>query len=71
VALGLALFLGAFAAVREMRVDCPSRYLMLNGGGYLMLNGGGRILLNGSSQCDLVMGDVRVPLPAWVQAIIK
>ena len=70
ISFALALFLGllSFVAVREMRVDC---YLMLNGGGYLLLNGGGRILLNGSPQCDLVMGDVRVPLPAWAHAIIK
>lgn len=73
IILALALFLGllSFVAVREMRVDCRSQYLMLNGGGYLLLNGGGRILLNGSPQCDLVMGDVRVPLPAWAHAIIK
>jgi hypothetical protein len=73
IALALALFLGlmSFVAVLEMHVDCRSQSLTLNGGGNLLLNGGGRILLNASSQCDLVMGDVRIPLPAWAQAIIN
>ena len=45
---------------------------MLNGGGYLLLNGGGRLRLNEDrQQCQLDLGEIRVPLPAWAQAIIK
>jgi hypothetical protein len=74
IALTLALLFGllSLAAVRETRVECRNQYLMLQGGGYLLLTGGsGRILLaGGRQQCQLVMGDVRVPLPAWAQAVI-
>ncbi len=62
-------FLGlmSLAAVREMKVECQA-VLLTGGGGFL--TGGGALLTDGE-QCQLVMGDVRVPLPAWAQAIIK
>ena len=55
-------FLGlmSLAAVREMKVECQT----------VLLTGGGA-LLTGGERCQLVMGDARVPLPAWAQAIIK
>ena len=63
-------FLGlmSLAAVREMKVECQA--VLLTGGGGI-LTGRGGALLTGGEQCQLVMGDVRVPLPAWAQAIIK
>ncbi len=69
-AIILGLFLGlSFAAVREMRVDCRNQALGLYSGGALGLNAGGAFGLN-SRQCQLDLGDVRVPLPAWVQGIV-
>jgi hypothetical protein len=55
-------FLGlmSLAAVREMKVECQA----------VLLTGGGA-LLTGGEQCQLAMSDVRIPLPAWAQAIIK
>jgi hypothetical protein len=62
-------FLGlmSLAAVREMKVECQA--VLLTGGGAFLTGGGA--LLTGGEQCQFVMGDVRIPLPAWAQAIIK
>jgi hypothetical protein len=64
-------FLGlmSLAAVREMKVECQAVGLTGRGGAPLVGRGGA--LLTAGEQCQLVMGDVRVPLPAWAQAIIK
>jgi hypothetical protein len=69
-AIILGLFFGlSFAAVREMRVDCRDQVLGLNRGGALGLNADGAVPLN-SQQCELDLGDVRVPLPAWALGIV-
>jgi hypothetical protein len=76
IALMLVLFFGllSLAAVREVREDCRSepQYLMRNSGGYVGRNSGGRIRLEQDrQQCQLVAGDVRVPLLAWAKEIFK
>lgn len=70
VAIMLALVLGRFSpvAVREMRTECRNepQSLGLNSGRHLALNSRGPHLVNEQrQQCQLEMGDVRVPLPAW------
>jgi hypothetical protein len=66
----LAIFLGlTLAAVREMREDCRSQNLLTDSGDRLLTDFGGRLLLD--QQCEVVAGDLRVPLPAWTQVIRK
>ena len=67
-----ALLLGllSLVAVREMRVDCQNQAQGLNSGGALGGNTVGALGLN-AQQCYLDMGDFRVPLPAWAQAITR
>jgi len=64
-------FLGlmSLAAVPEMKVECQAVGLTGRDGAPLIGRDGA--LLTDGEQCQLVMGDVRVPLPAWAQAIIK
>jgi outer membrane lipoprotein SlyB len=68
----LALFFGLLSLVagREIKVECRNQAVGRNGGGAVGLNVGGAVGRNGR-QCEIVMGDVRVWLPAWAQAIIK
>jgi hypothetical protein len=72
----LALFFGVLllTAVREMRIECRSQdqHLILESGGYLLLNDGGRLRLHEKRrQCEIDIGNIRVPLPAWVRALIE
>ena len=68
----ILMFLGllSLAAVQKMRVECRNQYVMLEDGNYLLLNNGGRLLRAEPQQFQLVIGNIRVPLPAWAQSII-
>jgi hypothetical protein len=70
--LGITLFFGVLSttAVREMCVDCRAQGRPTEGGGCVPAEGGG-VLLAAGRQCEIEMGGVRVPLPAWAQAMIK
>ena len=65
LALLLVLFLGllSFAAVGQMTVKCGPEYLTGNG---KILTGNGQPLTTGRQQCQVVAGEFRVPLPAWL-----
>jgi hypothetical protein len=69
VTLMLALFLGllSLAAVREPKVQCQPEYLLADDGiTRLTADDGVRRLTTGRQQCQLELGDLRVPLPSWV-----
>jgi hypothetical protein len=68
-ALVLLLLPGLLSGVREMR-DCRAQCVPAAGGGCVPAGGGG-VLVAAGQQCAIEIGDVRVPLPAWAQAIIK
>jgi hypothetical protein len=70
------VFLGliSFAAVRASAVDCryENQRLLLHSGGCLALHQGGCLLLHEQRQrCELLIGDLRISLPPWLQAIIR
>jgi hypothetical protein len=77
IGLLLAMFLGllSLAAVQAMRVKCRSQpdCFGTGDGSCLAVGEGNAVLGTGTDtkQCQLVMGDVRVPLPEWALAIIK
>jgi hypothetical protein len=64
----LLLFLGllSFAAVSEMTVKCEPVYLTLDG---KILTLHGERLTTGEQQCQAVLGNARVPVPAPLAAI--
>ena len=66
VAFLFALCLGSLAAVQEMSVDCSNLPVYLTtDNGLLLTSEDGRLLLadRGVRQCELKMGNVRLPLP--------
>jgi hypothetical protein len=75
IGLLLAMFLGllSLAAVQAMRVECRSQPDCFGDGSCLAVGEGNAVLGTGTNtkQCQLVMGDVRVPLPEWALSIIK
>ena len=72
VVLALALFLGllSLAAVRVTRIDCRDVYLTGDDGRFLTSDAGTPLTAD-QQQCQLDLGEIRVPLPAWAQAIIN
>jgi hypothetical protein len=72
ITLVVVAFFGllSLAAVLTMRVECRNDYLLAESGGYLLYESGERIALH-SKQCRVVVGRLRLPLPAWTQAIVK
>jgi hypothetical protein len=63
----LLLGLMSLAAVQHMKVECRS-VLLTAGQNLLTL---GRNLAAESQGCELIAGDIRVPLPAWAEGIRK
>jgi hypothetical protein len=74
VTLMLALLLGllSLAAVREMKVECGPEYLTANDGATLLTaDDGVPLLTTGRQRCQLELGNLRVPSPRWVHAILR
>jgi len=72
VVLLLAFFgLISLAAVQSMTVECQDEYLTADDGITLLTaDDGVTLLTTGRQQCQLVVGEGRVPLPGWAQPII-
>jgi hypothetical protein len=74
-ALIMLAILGALslAAVREMRIECRAEQDCLGADSNTCLSvGPGVVLATGTEtrRCEIVLGNIRIPLAAWVEAII-
>jgi hypothetical protein len=66
----LALFLGlSLAAAATARIECGP-VLLATGNGAVLATGSGSLLATGG-RCELQLGDLRVTLPSWLDAILK
>jgi hypothetical protein len=64
----------SLAAVREMRIECRVAQDCLGVDSYTCLGvAPGVFLATGTEtrRCEIVLGNIRLPLPSWAQAIFR